>query len=172
MADALQFEQWVPYPVGTVFGFFADPNNLPRLMPPSLAARIAKIDLVPPPQSEAAEPGAVMAGAGTRVHLTFRLLPFVPLRVPWVARITEFEFNRYFVDIQERGPLRRWRHRHEFAAEQREGRDGTIIRDIIELEFGMGPLEPLLAQMFLTPRMQSTFAHRQKAIEEILKQSR
>ena len=26
-------EQWLPYPVEPVFAFFANPENLPRLMP-------------------------------------------------------------------------------------------------------------------------------------------
>jgi hypothetical protein len=32
---AMSFEQWVPFPLERVFLFFADPRNLPRLMPPS-----------------------------------------------------------------------------------------------------------------------------------------
>ena len=39
--------QWLPYPLPRVFAFFANPANLPRLMPAWQGARIDAISLVP-----------------------------------------------------------------------------------------------------------------------------
>src|SRR3954451_16784048 len=36
-------EQWVPFPLARVFAFFADPLNLPRLMPAWQDARIDRM---------------------------------------------------------------------------------------------------------------------------------
>lgn len=41
-------DQWVPFPVDRVFAFFADPLNLPRLMPAWQDARIDSLELQTP----------------------------------------------------------------------------------------------------------------------------
>ena len=47
MSQRITFEQWVPAPLAEVFGFFSDPANLPRIMPPALGARLVGTNLVP-----------------------------------------------------------------------------------------------------------------------------
>ncbi len=102
------------------------------------------------------------------ITTSFRVLPFLPVRVPWVARITEFEWNHHFADVQERGPFKHWHHRHEFLTDSRNGVSGTLVRDVIEYEFGMGPLEGLANKIFLERRMRETFAQRQKMLPALL----
>jgi ligand-binding SRPBCC domain-containing protein len=166
----MQFEQWVPFPLERVFRFFANPENLPRIMPPSLGMKIVHVNLVRPAQAglPAPVPANLLAGVGSEIVTSFRLIPFLPIRIPWVARITEFEWLHHFADIQERGPLRRWHHRHEFAAESREEGDGTRVRDVVEYEFGLGPLESSAKKLAFDPQMRRVFAHRQKVLEELL----
>ena len=69
---------------------------------------------------------------------SFRVVPFLGVRATWIARITEFEWNHHFADIQVKGPFRVWRHRHELQAETREGVAGTVVRDTIECQLGFG----------------------------------
>ena len=166
----MQFEQWVAFPVERVFLFFADPENLPRIMPPSLGTKVVRMNLVPPPQAELAKLSVTnsLAGVGSEIVTSFRLFPYLPIRIPWVARITEFEWPHHFADIQEHGPLRRWHHRHEFAAESRDGHDGTWVRDVVEYEFGLGPLESAAKKLAFDPQMRRVFAHRQKVLEGLL----
>ena len=45
MSYRLEFGQWVPYPLEEVFLFFADPRNLPRIMPPATGTRIEHLSL-------------------------------------------------------------------------------------------------------------------------------
>jgi hypothetical protein len=42
-------EQWLPAPIEPVFLFFADPTNLPRVMPAWMDLRIERETIVPPP---------------------------------------------------------------------------------------------------------------------------
>jgi ligand-binding SRPBCC domain-containing protein len=163
----LEFADWLPFPLARVFAFFCDPRNLPRLMPAALRTRIESVNLVAPPSPYSIEfPKA--AGVGTVITTSFRLFPFLPLRLPWVARITEFDWNHYFADVQEKGPFRRWHHRHEFLVDTRQGVSGTLVRDTIEYEFGLGPLEALANSFFIEPKMRDTFAQRQKALPKLL----
>ncbi len=64
MRHTFQSEQWVPYPRERVFAFFADPANLPPLMPAWQRARVEKA------------PDA--AGEGSLITISFRPVPFFP----------------------------------------------------------------------------------------------
>jgi len=169
MIQGVRFEQWIPVPLDRVFHFFSDPANLPRLMPPELDAWIRRIDRDPP--SPGAERGgaAAPAGVGTRITLSVRLLPPLPLRATWVARIVEFEAGSHFADVQEKGPFRHWRHRHGFEAAPRAGVDGTVVRDDLEYDVGLGWLGDALGRTFVADRLRRTFEERQRRLEELLR---
>ncbi len=164
----LQFADWVPFPLPHVFAFFSNPQNLPRIMPAATQTRIDELHLVAPPPSpdSAASPHA--AGVGTVIVTSFRMFPFLPLRAQWVARITEFEWNHYFADVQQKGPFKRWHHRHEFLHDSRDGIRGTLVRDVIEYEVGFGPLGMLANALFIERQMRATFAERQKVLPALL----
>ena len=49
MVHLAQFEQWVQVPIERVFLFFANPGNLPRIMPPQTATELVELKLVAPP---------------------------------------------------------------------------------------------------------------------------
>ena len=48
MIRRVQFEQWVPIAIEKIFLFFANPSNLPRIMPPETGIELAVLKLVPP----------------------------------------------------------------------------------------------------------------------------
>jgi ligand-binding SRPBCC domain-containing protein len=100
---------------------------------------------------------------------SFRLFPILPLRAQWIARITEFEWNHYFADVQDKGPFKRWHHRHEFRAEAREGMAGTLVRDVIDYEVGFGFLGAIANALLVRRQMQTTFARRQQTLPALLK---
>ncbi len=137
-------------------------------MPAATQTKLDRLDLVPPPPLPDSVAPPHTAGAGTVIVTSFRPLPFLPLRAQWIARITEFEWNHYFADIQERGPFKRWHHRHEFLPETRNGGSGTIVRDVIEYEVGFGPLGALANSLFVARQMRRTFAQRQRTLPQLL----
>ena len=163
----LQFEQWLPFSVERVFAFFSNPENLPLLMPAATQTRLDDLKRVPPPNASP-ESNDKAAGVGSVLFTSFRVLPFLPFRRRWIARITEFEWNRYFADVQDEGPFQSWRHRHEFTSASKDGRPGTTIRDVIDYEVGFGALGAIANALFVTRQLQSTFAQRQKRLPELL----
>src|SRR5215467_4378511 len=102
MSQRLHAEHWIRVPLPKVFAFFADPHNLPRIMPPSQGAKILKLNLVPPQFPNGTRPRGFerMAGAGTEIQFKFRAIPYIPIHERWTALITEFAFNDYFSDVQ------------------------------------------------------------------------
>jgi ligand-binding SRPBCC domain-containing protein len=167
-------EQWLPFPVELVFAFFANPENLPRLMPGWQKARIEEASFAPPPPHP--DPSrrirGIAAGAGTRLTMSFRPFPLSPVRLPLEAEITEFVWNDHFSDLQIRGPFARWNHCHQLKAESRGNASGiavagTLLHDRVEYELPGGGLARL-AQPFVAVQLASTFKFRQLRTAELL----
>jgi ligand-binding SRPBCC domain-containing protein len=105
-------DQFVDRPVGEVFAFFAQAENLQRLTPDWLHFKILSID-----------PNPVREGTLIRYRLRWRVFP-----IYWTTRITVWDPPHRFVDEQLKGPYQLWRHEHRF---QPEGR-GTRIYDKVQ----------------------------------------
>ena len=168
----LQFEQWVPFPIERVFAFFSNPQNLPRIMPAATHTKLIVLNRMPAPTPPAEINSEQAAGVGSTIVTSFRVFPLLPFRARWVARITEFEWNHHFADVQEKGPFRHWHHRHEFAAEARQGVAGTLVGDVIDYEVGFGFLGTIANALFVRRQMEGTFAKRQQALPRLLDSER
>jgi ligand-binding SRPBCC domain-containing protein len=172
MNHLVQFEQWVPVSIERVFLFFANPRNLPRIMPPQNGTELVRLKLVPPPAfpavSAAVTDSTPLAGIGSEIVTSFRVIPFLHFRAKWTAVITEFEWNHHFADIQKKGPFKRFHHRHELREETRDRLRGTVVRDVIEYDLGFGWLGEIAQKLFVSRQLKETFEYRQKALEKLL----
>ena len=172
MTQRFETRQWVPFPVELVFAFFANPSNLPHLMPPRLKTRIEDARVQPPParpvaQNPARRYRSVAAGEGSEILVSFYPIRWVPRRISWMTRITEFAWNSHFQDEQIRGPFTAFRHRHGIQAEFRDGVEGTLVTDEIEYALPYGFIGRLGGAL-VRRRLERAFAHRQKRLPEIL----
>ena len=102
-------ELWLPESRAKVFSFFANARNLETITPPWL-------------NFELLTPGEIRMHAGARIDYRLRVHCF-PLR--WTTEITTWEPAVRFIDVQRKGPYRRWEHTHTFA--DLDG--GTLCRD-------------------------------------------
>ncbi|MGA2673620.1 MAG: SRPBCC family protein [Terracidiphilus sp.] len=172
MIQRFETSQWMPYPVELVFAFFANPANLPHLIPPVLGTRVEDARIQPPPPRPL-HPDAsrryrsVAAGEGSEILVSFYPVRWFPRRASWMARITEFEWNSHFCDEQVRGPFALFRHRHGIRTEFRDGVEGTLVSDEIEYELPYGLLGRLGGGI-LRRKLAQSFAYRQKRLPEIL----
>ena len=150
MRDIFQSEQCVPCPSERVFSFFANPANLPPLMPAWQRARVEKAPDV--------------AVEGSLITISFRPVPLLPLRLEWDALITEFRWNDFFCDEQRRGPFKYFRHCHRI----REERSGTVVSDHVEYELPFGVLGDMANSLMMKRQIRSLFRHRQKMLPKLL----
>ncbi len=168
MPSHLEFGQWVPFPVSTVFAFFSNPENLPRIMPAASETKLIAVNRTPPPAPPAGVVSDQAAGAGSTIVTSFRVFPFLPVRAQWIARITEFAWEHHFADVQDKGPFKKWHHRHEFLSESRDGVSGTLVRDVIDYEVGFSFAGGIANALFVRRQMESTFAQRQRTLPDLL----
>ncbi len=150
-AQVLEREQFVARPVPEVFEFFSRAANLERITPGWLQFALDE----PEP-----EPEQIRAGTLISYHLRVHGVP-----VRWVSRIEEWEPGRQFVDLQLKGPYRRWHHRHRFDAVD----GGTRVTDRVDYELPLGPLGELAWRLFVRRDLERIFDHRRRAVAELLR---
>jgi ligand-binding SRPBCC domain-containing protein len=166
MRHHFQTEQWLPYPRERVFAFFADPANLPPLMPGWQRARVEKANYISPP--EAPSTGRVVAGQGSLMTISFRAVPLIPLRLEWDAYIAEFRWDDYFCDEQRRGPFKYFRHCHRVRDEVRDGVKGSVVSDAVEYELPLGMVGDVANGLAVRRQIRSLFRHRQRMLPGLL----
>ncbi len=138
----MRFESdlWVPRPLDEVFRFFSDATNLQQLTPPWLRFRI----LTPKP---------IAMHQGTQIDYRIRLHG---IPISWQSEISVWDPPLRFVDIQRRGPYRRWVHTHTFAAEG----IGTRVSDRVDFEVPFG----WLTGRFVLHDVEKIFAFRRQVL--------
>jgi ligand-binding SRPBCC domain-containing protein len=173
MADfVLHRRVWVPRPRSEVFAFLADPRHLADVNPPGAALRW----LAPPP-------AALTAGA----VLDFSVRAWL-VRTRWRVLIREFDPPYRFVDVQVRGPFRRWEHlhrcvegperaelagaapaeahaRHDVSA---DGPAGTWIVDRVTYGLSLGVLGRVGHAAVVGRQLAGVFDYRARRLRELL----
>jgi ligand-binding SRPBCC domain-containing protein len=138
-------EQLVPQRRDQVFEFFSDAFQLEALTPPWLNFEV----LTPRP----------IPMAGGRL-IDYRLrLHGIPMR--WQSRIDVWEPPVRFVDMQTRGPYKKWRHEHVFE----EVNGGTMCRDIVRYSVPGGWL---VERFLVRPDLLKIFTYRRDRLPQLL----
>jgi ligand-binding SRPBCC domain-containing protein len=154
------YETTIDAPLDVVWAFHDDvAKSLPAISPPKDRVTIESMDAPP-------------LGVGFKLRIV-ATSPF-GRRVRWVARFVEYEpphdvlFGRQarFVDVQDAGPFKSWRHSHEFETIDAKT---TRLVDRIDYVVGKGPLGWLADVFVVRPKLRSMFAHREKRLRELLR---
>jgi uncharacterized protein YbjT (DUF2867 family)/ligand-binding SRPBCC domain-containing protein len=143
----LSASQLVPRPLDEVFAFFANPENLARLTPPSMGFEFLTPDR------------AMRLG----LQIDYRIRPILGIPLRWRTRITDYDPPHEFTDVQDRGPYRSWRHRHRFESVA----GGTLVRDDIAYTVPLGPLGDLANALAVRAELARIFGYRGHVIRTI-----
>ena len=85
--------------------------------------------------------------------------------VSWRSRIEAYDPPHSFVDVQLRGPYRRWDHRHTFRAVD----GGTQVIDEVEYELPFGPLGDLVHRLVVRNQLRHIFDYRAAVLATALR---
>jgi len=149
MIDFLERVLLIPRPRAEVFPFFADARNLERITPAFL-------------RFEVTTPGPIAMRAGTLIDYKMGLYG---ARFRWRTEIAEWSPPEFFVDVQLKGPYRRWHHRHSFE----EVPGGTLMRDVVQYEVGWGVAGAAARRLFVRRSVERIFEYRNRVIGEVFK---
>ncbi|MBX3101668.1 MAG: SRPBCC family protein [Bacteroidetes bacterium] len=139
--------QQLPISREKLMAFFSVPENLGRLTPEGMRFKVLHTTSRPIQQDTV---------------LTYRLRKF-GMDMKWKSWIQDWKPNEYFVDMQQEGPFRYWKHRHTL----REIPGGTEVIDELEYEVPYGRLGEWGHSWFLRKDILRSFAYRKQQLEAI-----
>jgi ligand-binding SRPBCC domain-containing protein len=139
--------QLIPRPLSEVFSFFSSEKNLEKITPPWLRFKVLR------KSTPEMEPGTLID-----YHLKISGMP-----VQWRTRILVWEPESHFVDIQLKGPYKKWHHTHRFDSSAK----GTWMSDKVVYQLPFGRLGDLLMGRKVRRQIEEIFGYRRKMIEEI-----
>lgn len=134
-------------PIGEVFDFFSNAENLNLITPPDFNFKI----LTPLP---------IQMAAGTRIDysINFKGIPF-----KWKTEISAWKTNQYFIDKQVSGPYKIWEHLHLFNAVE----EGTEMIDKLSYLSRGWIVEPFLQLAFVKRNVEAIFDYRNQKLKEL-----
>jgi ligand-binding SRPBCC domain-containing protein len=130
-------ESVIAAPPERVFAFHELPDALERLLPPWEHATLIQ--------------HAPSLRAGSVSIVKVRVVPLLSIRIE--SEHTAYDPPRFFQDEMRRGPFRRWVHQHRIEP----AGEGARLIDTVDFEL---PFGPLLAPLFVLPRLRKMFAYR------------
>jgi len=83
--------------------------------------------------------------------------------VKWRTLIERWEPPREFVDVQEKGPYRVWRHTHRFSPVN----GGTLLQDDVEYALPFGLLGRIANRLQVAGDVAKIFDYRERRIREL-----
>ncbi|OGB65303.1 MAG: hypothetical protein A2Y94_01305 [Caldithrix sp. RBG_13_44_9] len=134
-------------PIEEIFQFFSNAENLSRVTPPHLKFEILT-----------SLPIEMKKGTLIEYRLKIHHLP-----VYWQTEITVWEPPFRFVDVQLKGPYRKWVHEHKFE----KMRAGTQMTDLVEYALPGGPFAPIINKIFVGKDIKKIFSFRGNIFREI-----
>jgi ligand-binding SRPBCC domain-containing protein len=150
----LEQEQRLPISLETAWDFFSSPRNLDEITPSEIGFKITSL------------PGDQMYEGQI---ITYKVMIFPAIWVPWVTEIKAVEHRKSFVDEQRFGPYKFWHHRHTFE----EIPGGVLMRDLVHYGIGLGPFGAIAHTVFVRRQLAAIFDFRKEALAkrfgEILK---
>ncbi len=137
----LEQEQRFPITLEAAWDFFSSPRNLDEITPGDLGFKIVSL------------PGDKMYEGQI---ITYKVMIFPGLWMPWVTEIKSVDEGHAFVDEQRFGPYKFWHHRHTFEAIP----GGVLMRDLVHYGLGFGPFGAIAHKVFVGPKLKTIFNFR------------
>jgi len=146
----LEQTQDLPISLEEAWDFFSTPRNLDEITPSDLGFKIQHLP------DEFMYQGQI---------ITYRVMIFPGIWMPWVTEIKAVEAQKQFVDEQRFGPYSLWHHLHRF--QKIEG--GVRMLDRVHYAVGLGsiPLGPIGAivnKLIVRPKLERIFKYRKEII--------
>jgi len=143
----LKQTQVLPLTMEEAWDFFSTPRNLDSMTPDDLGFKITYLP------SETMYAGQI---------ITYKVMIFPMIWVPWVTEITHVDKGRGFIDQQISGPYKLWHHLHTFEPNE----EGVLMTDLVHYSIGFSLLGEIPHKLFVRKKLDQIFQHRKKTLEK------
>lgn len=140
--------QFLKTDLETIWDFASSPKNLKEITPDHMLFDITSKNL-----PEKMYPGMI---------ITYKVSPFLNIKMNWVTEITQVKDKHFFVDEQRMGPYSMWHHQHFF--EEQDG--GVMMTDIVSYIPPFGILGVIANSILIKRQLESIFDYRFKVMDK------
>lgn len=137
----------IPSTIDKVWDFISSPGNLKKITPEYMGFDVATKNL-----PEKMYPGMI---------ISYKVSPFLGIKMTWVTEITQVSELKYFVDEQRVGPYKMWHHQH--FIEPVEG--GVLMTDIVDYQPPLGFIGAIANQLVIKSQLNEIFSYRTRQLE-------
>lgn len=127
--------------------FFSTPRNLDSITPEDVGFKITYLP------SEQMYAGQI---------ITYKVMIFPQVWVPWVTEISHVEEGRSFVDQQLSGPYKLWHHLHTFEPHE----EGVLMTDLVHYSIGFSVFGEIPHRLFVKKKLEHIFHHRKEVLSK------
>ncbi len=145
--ESFEAYQFIPNELNEVFTFFSNPENLNRITPAEIKFEMKKMS------TEEIQ-------KGTEIDYEFSKYG-IPMK--WKSLIADWKPQKFFTDIQLKGPYSVWHHTHAFYPVA----NGTIIHDKVLFKLPLGPLGFIVSKLLVRSDINGIFKYRQKVLSKV-----
>lgn len=143
----LKVKQELKMSLDKAWSFFSNPNNLSKITPENMGFNITS-DI----------PKLIYEGQ----IITYKVSPFLGLKMNWVTEITHIKDKEYFIDEQRFGPYSMWHHEHYFKSKG----DKTEIIDKVSFKVPFSFIGRLFTPIIVIPQLKKIFNHRTETLHK------
>lgn len=141
-------EQFLPIDLEQAWNFFSNPKNLSTLTPKEMEFTVLT---------------ELPAAIYKNMIIDYIVKPLFAIPLKWQTEITEVDYLKYFTDVQNKGPFKLWRHKHEFF----EVENGVLMKDTVDYQMPFGILGTLAHSILVEKRIEGIFTYRKKVLEDL-----
>lgn len=154
MIHNLYREQQLSCDIKTAWDFFSSAKNLEKITPKDMNFEV----LTKLQQDEIYE----------GMMIDYHVSPILGIRMDWQTLITHVSHQKSFIDFQNKGPYKLWKHHHEFI----ENENGVLMKDSVDYELPMGFLGELAHKIFIKKKLEFIFDYRREVLEKMFNQKK
>ncbi|KMQ69309.1 SRPBCC domain-containing protein [Chryseobacterium sp. FH2] len=148
MKHKLFREQQLNCDIETAWKFFSSADNLSEITPEDMDfVVLTKL-----------EDDTIYEG----MLIDYYVSPLFGVKMKWQTQIIHVDFQKSFIDFQQKGPYQLWQHHHEFI----ENENGVLMKDTVDYELPFGFLGEIAHSLFVKKKLEHIFNYRFKILEE------
>ena len=148
MIYTFENEQFIKSDIDSVWNYFNNPKHINSLTPPEMHFHTLTTNL--PEQIH------------TDLIISYWVSPLFRIPLKWKTKIISVEKNKSFIDIQIKGPYKKWHHLHTFEKVE----NGVLMKDIITYELPFGRLGDFVHRIVVKKKVDQLFEFRTKQIQK------